>query len=224
MGRKKSPASDLDVREKTLTPLAQRLGDLITDANELREHLGVTMQAVNQYKLGLARPSLENLCKIADFYGTTTDFLLGRSEVKSQDATVQAATTYTGLSEKAATILHQLKYDVQGCPKELGVTAKGYTVGHVGLVSSLLESRDCLELFNQIGLYLVYGGALPEDAYISDEKMLSLEEHERFYRWANGRGLEVIPRKEVSELHLQLACEKLKSIFRDVLKENTREG
>lgn len=99
MARKKSPATEMNVAEKQELPLAQCLKDLITDVNELKETLGVSAQAINQYKIGTSRPSLENLCKIADFYGVSTDYLLGRTGTKSVNPTVQAAARYTGLSE-----------------------------------------------------------------------------------------------------------------------------
>ena len=73
MGRKSSATSGMNVAEKQATPLAQRLNELITDSNGLKDFLGCSIQAVNQYKLGISRPSLENLCKIADFYGVSTD-------------------------------------------------------------------------------------------------------------------------------------------------------
>ena len=73
MGRKRSKTSEMDVAEKQKTPLAKRLSKLITDGNELKDFLGVSAQAINQYKLGLSRPSLENICQIADFYGVSTD-------------------------------------------------------------------------------------------------------------------------------------------------------
>lgn len=98
MGRKKNPASDMDVSGKLSMPLAQRLNELITDTNALKDHLGVSAQAVNQYRLGLARPSLENLCKIADFYNTSTDYLLGLSNTPSVKEDIQQACKTTGLS------------------------------------------------------------------------------------------------------------------------------
>ena len=99
MARKKSPATELNVAEKQELPLAQRLNGLITDVNKLKEALGVSAQAINQYKIGTSRPSLENLCKIADFYGVSTDYLLGRTKTPTINPTVQAAVEYTGLSE-----------------------------------------------------------------------------------------------------------------------------
>ena len=108
MGRKKSAASDMDVAEKLSTPLARRLNELITDANALKDHLGVSAQAVNQYRLGLARPSLENLCKIAGFYGVSTDYLLGITDIPNTDTNIQAVHKFTGLSAGAIAKLQNI--------------------------------------------------------------------------------------------------------------------
>lgn len=109
MPRRKNPTSDMDVAEKMNTPLAQRLNILITDGNALKDFLGCSIQAVNQYKLGTSRPSLENLSKIADYYGVSTDYLLGRTDVKAADTDKRAMCEYSGLTESALEILHTLK-------------------------------------------------------------------------------------------------------------------
>ena len=83
MGRKKTPTSTMNVAEKQNTDLAKRLDSLITDVNALKNYLGISAQAINQYRLGISRPSLENLCKIADYYHVTTDYLLGRTTSRS---------------------------------------------------------------------------------------------------------------------------------------------
>lgn len=103
MPRRKNPTSDMDVAEKMNTPLAQRLNILITDGNALKDFLGCSIQAVNQYKLGISRPSLENLCKIADFYGVSTDYLLGRTDPENStaDEKLKMISEYTGLSNQA---------------------------------------------------------------------------------------------------------------------------
>ncbi|HIX30578.1 MAG TPA: helix-turn-helix domain-containing protein [Firmicutes bacterium] len=111
MGRKRSKTSEMDVAEKQKTPLAKRLSKLITDGNELKDFLGVSAQAINQYKLGLSRPSLENICKIADFYGVSTDYLLGRTDTPSIEEDTQTASKTTGLSEDSIVFL-QGKQDI----------------------------------------------------------------------------------------------------------------
>ena len=40
--------------------------------------LGVSQTTVSNWDLGRKQPSLELLCKAADLYGVTTDYLLGR--------------------------------------------------------------------------------------------------------------------------------------------------
>lgn len=47
----------------------------------------------------IAGMSINTLCQLADHYGVSTDYLLGRSEVKSADTNLQAVCDYTGLTE-----------------------------------------------------------------------------------------------------------------------------
>ena len=128
MARKKSPATEMNVAEKQELPLAQRLNGLITDVNKLKEALGVSAQAINQYKMGTSRPSLENLCKIADFYGVTTDYLLGRTGTKSINPTVQAAAQYTGLSEATINSLRDAHNLVSQMGKNIWTGYRSYHI------------------------------------------------------------------------------------------------
>lgn len=108
MGRKKTPTSTMNVAEKQNTDLAKRLDGLITDANALKNYLGISAQAINQYRLGISRPSLENLCKIADYYHVTTDYLLGRTTSRSIKEDVLTTVQTVGLSDLA---VYALKSD-----------------------------------------------------------------------------------------------------------------
>lgn len=42
------------------------------------EMLGISLTAYQRYEHGTAEPNFDNLSKLADFYGVTTDYLLGR--------------------------------------------------------------------------------------------------------------------------------------------------
>lgn len=108
MGRKKNSTSEMNVAEKQAAPLARRLSELIGDGNKLKDYLGVSAQAINQYRVGIARPSLENLCKIAKFYGVSTDYLLGLTDTPSINPQIQIAHKVTGLSENAIYQLSRL--------------------------------------------------------------------------------------------------------------------
>ena len=48
---------------------------------ELASALGIGQNTLSQYEGGKRQPDYETLCKIADYLGVTTDYLLGRSDV-----------------------------------------------------------------------------------------------------------------------------------------------
>lgn len=117
MGRPKSNNSALDVAEKAKTPFAQALNALIdehSNVKELTEYLGFSPQAINQYRIGQTRPSLESICKIADFYNVSVDYLLGRNPIPSIDYNVQKVHKYTGLTMAAIQYLHCKKISNEG--------------------------------------------------------------------------------------------------------------
>jgi len=46
---------------------------------DIADHLGVTRQAVNSYECGRREPDFKVLIKLADYFGVTVDYLLGRT-------------------------------------------------------------------------------------------------------------------------------------------------
>ena len=46
---------------------------------ELAIYLNVTISTISNYENGVHLPDLNTLCLIADYFGVTTDYLLGRS-------------------------------------------------------------------------------------------------------------------------------------------------
>lgn len=47
---------------------------------DIADKINCSVQAISSYEKGTKQPSRETLNKIADFYGVTTDYLLGREE------------------------------------------------------------------------------------------------------------------------------------------------
>lgn len=108
---KKSGTYDKSVGEKANTAFAKRLQKLITDPSDLKDYLGCSLQAINQYKLGTNHPKMENLIKIADYYGISVDYLLGRTDIPNLDTNMQSVHALTGLSVGAITCLNDLKIE-----------------------------------------------------------------------------------------------------------------
>lgn len=47
----------------------------------LAEHLSVTQSAIATWECGKRQPDFDMLCRIADYFGVTTDCLLGRTPI-----------------------------------------------------------------------------------------------------------------------------------------------
>ena len=47
--------------------------------SEMAEFLGIKLRAYQYYESGTFYPEIPNLIKLADYFGVTTDYLLGRS-------------------------------------------------------------------------------------------------------------------------------------------------
>ena len=52
---------------------------------ELGRALSVTKQTVSNWENAYIQPSVDMLIRLADYFHTTTDYLLGRSEIKTLD-------------------------------------------------------------------------------------------------------------------------------------------
>lgn len=67
----------------------ERLKELRKSSNisqeKIGEYLGVTSNAVYSWETGKSQPSIETITKIADYFGVTTDFLLGYDKNYSND-------------------------------------------------------------------------------------------------------------------------------------------
>ena len=49
---------------------------------QIAEMLGVSQNTYSQYEIGVLNYPVDVIIKMADFYGTTTDYLLGRTDIK----------------------------------------------------------------------------------------------------------------------------------------------
>lgn len=96
---------------------------------ELAQRLSVSRQIISYYETGARMPNTEDIVLLAEFFNTTTDYLLGVSDVSSTNIDLKAVCDYTGLSEKAVKALH---CDLSG--------SKNYYWG----------SESCTEIVSQI--------------------------------------------------------------------------
>jgi len=64
--------------------------------NELSNYLGLTPKMVSFYELGERFPPYDIILKLADYFNVSTDYLLGRSDIKNAE---ELLADYNSLSE-----------------------------------------------------------------------------------------------------------------------------
>lgn len=75
---------------------------------EVADDLGISRSSLEYYEKNKRKPDIEVLTKIADYYGVSADYLLGRTNAKTTDKDLRFICEYTGLSENAITTLSEL--------------------------------------------------------------------------------------------------------------------
>ena len=73
---------------------------------ELAHRLGVSKQSVSNWESNTIQPSIELMEKIADLFGVTTDYLLGREDLQVLDV--------SGLTAQQVAHLQMLVEDLRG--------------------------------------------------------------------------------------------------------------
>lgn len=63
--------------------------------------LGISRGTLSYYESGERKPDADIIYKMCEVFGVTADYLIGMSDVKSNDTELQAVCKYTGLSEEA---------------------------------------------------------------------------------------------------------------------------
>jgi transcriptional regulator with XRE-family HTH domain len=93
---------------KAQSPFTNIFRSLIAGATqqEVANRVGVSRQNVGKWLSGETTPDINTLVKIADAYEVTTDFLLGRTDVKTMNTQLKGVCEYTGLSENSIRELH----------------------------------------------------------------------------------------------------------------------
>ena len=114
MPRKENYTIDMG-NEPFPTRLRKAMEDKGISQKVLAGYLGLKRQTISQYCLGHSSPDFKTFCKIADYFGVSADYLLGRTEAKTTEPELRSVCDYTGLSDKAVIALKAItKYKTYG--------------------------------------------------------------------------------------------------------------
>ena len=156
----------------------QRLNTLLAEHDkrqkDLAQFLGVSDNVISYYLSDQRSPTTDKLPKIADFFHTTIDYLLGRCPSESTNINIQAISNYTGLSDRAIQMLHELSQRSKGDAikaeyqsmiaqyqstinyHDAELTKLGFTNGCSDvfpdkIVKQLIKNENNREIFTQLG-------------------------------------------------------------------------
>lgn len=128
--------------------IGQTINTLLAEQNkrqkDLAKELGVTDNTISYFVSGSRTPNLEQITTIADFFHVSTDYLLGRTNAKTQNADLRAICDYTGLSEAAVSELHNSKELINDCNDKRAI-----------IVESMTEyAHSCEAAFDIVNLFI----------------------------------------------------------------------
>ena len=98
----------IDLFEERLRQLRKRKG---YTQLEMATNIGLTRGQIANYEQGKREPSFETLIKIADFFGVSLDYLLGRDDIyMSWNDTIEKAREYGISAQELMPILEIMKH------------------------------------------------------------------------------------------------------------------
>ena len=112
MPRKKEP-TNVTAGDIFPTRLRKLMEEKAVTQKKLADAIEMRPQTVSLYTTGQSAPDVNTLRKMAEFFHVSADYLIGLSDVKKPDTTIQAICEYTGLSERAVSDLRSLYNDCQ---------------------------------------------------------------------------------------------------------------
>ncbi len=99
--------------KSSIDRFAQRLKTLRKERGitqqQLADGVGLSKGGLSYYENAGRTPDISILERFADYFGVTTDYLLGRTNAQTQKAKLQAVCNHTGLSDKSVNLLSDLK-------------------------------------------------------------------------------------------------------------------
>ena len=135
---------------------ASRFSDLIEESGKklvsIAEQTQISTGSLSRYQNGKTEPTATQIIKLAQYFGVTTDYLLGISDLRFMNMRKRTIREITGLSENAIDVLEN------PVPKNAPE-----------ILSQIVESKDFARLVSRINEYRVLDQN-SEKAYAEDIK------------------------------------------------------
>lgn len=169
------PRKPNTTKERYNDPFPTRLRALMAETNITQEDLCIVLnvksrQSVTGYIDGSTIPTIDKIVALADYFGVSSDYLLGLAEEKTRNTELRRVCEFTGLSEKAVSKICDIrKFEKVHCTKDYDVLncfLENYGERFVFLLSALKSSVD------------ESAGNIPS---ILDEQIAPIDKYEKLY-------------------------------------------
>ena len=203
--------------------IGERIGTLLRKKGikqkELAKHLGITDNTISYFCSGSRTPNTTQLKQIAEFFGTSTDYLFGLSEADTTDTDIKSICDYIGLSNEAVQIIRGNTYglDIREilnfflCSSNMADKSFHITNAFIVFCKSLIGYKRQLDYSNEF--YKTYFESKIDPTTLSPEESQGLI---RDY-------INAINGVEVAEYRIQKQASKMSGLFcEELIEENTK--
>jgi transcriptional regulator with XRE-family HTH domain len=133
------------------TQMRKLRSELKITQETLANEIGVTKSTISLYETGDNVPDIKTLAKIADFYGVSADWLLGRTPDPTTDIDVKAICEKTGLTGDAIEIL--VLYNEQAKTTKTKVNIPIEKLKIISFLLCNVKNDDFLDLLTQYFIF-----------------------------------------------------------------------
>lgn len=211
----------------------ERLEDLLADRGisqaKLAKETGIIQSAISGYISGkrinpmddtrreYRAPDCGSLIALANYFGVSTDYLLGLSKVKTSDNSIQAACNVTGLSEKAIKHLQHNKSIIHGVQSPLPFEDAEQSTTFLQMLSMLISHPHFFRFVCDLSRYSTLhnsgtSGVITMDdgkSIWAGEVAAKLEEH----------GWSILSNIHAADYWLYSSLDTLRGIAKDIWEE-----
>ena len=202
----------------------QRLRELIKEKGEtqqgLADYIGRTRQLISYYSDGSSSPDWKTLARIAEYFGVTSDYLIGLSDAKQAESA--DIVNQLGISEENINKFKELKADADEAEEDFP---------HVKFIQAVNEVISELFEHNIFTLYADFCNTVLSVDSEEYTRFLSIEELPEVSMLARECGLSFIDSVEDSELRKSkfiTACNflavELAKKYDDILEEKKAQS
>jgi transcriptional regulator with XRE-family HTH domain len=176
----------------------------------------VTKNTFRQWINGYSTPTVDKLIKLSEYFGVSTDYLLGLSDTKSPNAEIQTVINATGLTEEAVIELTSMPV-IKGYYSDESRNNKNRqheTMRYREIINLLLTSEHGKRALTRLAYYFI--GQIPKNA--PEYVPLPAAPGEDFESWLSS--ISIIPRELICNCALELVKDEFKEMQSDIERDD----